>query len=143
MVTSLSPQLKQHIEQYIDDIDHNSVSESIIKCPIDSLDDYIHILRYIDIEPPTELKSYIDIACCIASKIEYGNCYHIDVHSLDCFTYEFETDTTSLLDWDELQKEIMHMCPYHYVQCVMSHEFFGIPRRTIRVSLHPLAEFRF
>ena len=143
MITELSPELKSHIEEYIDEIEKDNVYNSIIKCPINILDDYIQVLNQIDVQPSVMLKSYIDVACCIGSKIEYGNCYHIDVPSLDCFTYDFEIDTTSLLDWDDLQKEIMRVCPYHYVQCAMSHEFFGMPRRTIRVSLQPCAKFRF
>ena len=106
MITKLSPELKFHIEEYIDEIEKDNVHNSIIKCPINILDDYIQVLNQIDVQPSVMLKSYIDVACCIGSKIEYGNCYHIDAHSLDCFTYEFETDTTSLLDWDNLQKEL-------------------------------------
>lgn len=143
MITKLSPELKQHIEEYIEEIEKDNVYNSIIKCPINILDDYVQVLNQIDVQPSVMLKSYIDIACCIGSKIEYGNCYHIDALSLDCFTYEFETDTTSLLNWDDLQKELMRVCPYHYVQAAMSHEFFGLPRRTIKVILQPLAKFRF
>lgn len=143
MIPKISPQLKSHIEEYIEEIENENVYNSIIKCPINILDDYIQVLNEIEVQPSVMLKSYIDVACCIGSKIEYGNCYHIEVHSLDCFTYDFETDTTSLLNWDELQKEIIQICPYHYVQCAMSHEFFGMPRRTIRVNLQPLAKFRF
>ena len=101
------------------------------------------MLNQIDVQPSVMLKTYIDVACCIGSKIEYGNCYHIEVRSLEDVTYEFETDTTSLLDWDNLQKELRHTCPYHYVQAAISHEFFGLPRRTIKVNLQPLARFRF
>ena len=143
MITQLSPELKSHIEEYIEEIEKDNVYNSIIKCPINILDEYIQVLNQIDVQPSVMLKSYIDVACCIGSKIEYGNCYHIDVHSLDCFTYEFEIDTTSLLDWDDLQKELMHVCPYHYVQAAMSHEFFGLLRRTIKVNLQPLDKFRF
>ena len=143
MITKLSPELKFHIEEYIDEIEKDNVHNSIIKCPINILDDYIQVLNQIDVQPSVMLKSYIDVACCIGSKIEYGNCYHIDAHRLDCFSYDFEIDTTSLLDWDNLQKELVRVCPYHYVQAAMSHEFFGMPRRTIRVSLQPLAKFRF
>ena len=142
MITKLSPELKSHIEEYIEDIEKDNVYNSIIKCPINILDDYIQVLNQIDVQPSVMLKSYIDVACCIGSKIECGNCYHIHVHSLDCFTYEFETDTTSLLDWDDLQKELMRVCPHHHVQATISHEFFGVPRRTIKVNLQPLATIR-
>ena len=143
MITQLSPELKSHIEEYIEEIEQNRINQSIIKCPINILDDYVHVLKQIDIEPREELKTYINIACCIGSKIEYGNCYHVEVRSLEDVTYEFETDTTSLLDWDNLQKEIIHVCPYHYVQVAISNAFFGVPRRTIKVVLQPLANFRF
>ena len=143
MITKLSPELKSHIEEYIEEIEKDNVHNSIIKCPINILDDYIQVLNQIDVQPSVILKPYIDVACCIGSKIEYANCYHIDVHSLDSFTFEFETDTTSLLDWDNLQEELMRVCPYHYVEATMSHEFFGFPRRTIKVHLQPLAKFRF
>ena len=143
MITELSPELKQHIEEYIEEIEQDRINQSIIKCPLKILDDYVHVLKQIDIEPREELQTYIDIACCVGAKIEYGNCYHIDVHSSDCFTYEFETDTTSLLNWDDLQKELMRVCPYHYVQAAISHEFFGLPRRTIKVYLQPREKFRF
>ena len=143
MITKLSSALKQHIEEYIDEIEKDNIYNSIIKCPINILYDYIQVLNQIDVQPSVMWKSYIDVACCIGSKIEYGNCYHIDVHSLDCFTYEFETDTTSLLNWDNLQEELMRVCPYHHVQATVSHEFFGIPRRIIKVNLQPLNKFRF
>lgn len=143
MTTELSPELKSHIEQYIEEIEQNRLTVSIIKCPINILDDYVHVLKQIDMVPRVELKTYIDVACCIGSKIEYGNCYHIDMHSLDCFTYEFETDTTSLLNWEDLQKELIQACPYHYVQTTVSHEFFSLPRRIIKVGLQPLGKFRF
>lgn len=143
MITKLSPELKQHIEEYIEEIEKDNVYNSIIKCPINILDDYIQVLNQIDVQPSVMLKSYIDVACCIGSKIEYGNCYHIEARSLEDVTYEFETDITSLLDWDNLQRDLMRVCPYHYVQAAMSHEFFGLPRRTIKVILQPRAKFRF
>ena len=102
------------------------------------------MLDQIDVQPSVMLQSYINVACCIGSKIEYGNCYHIDAQDLDCFTYEFETDITSLLSWDDLQRELQCVGPDHYyVQSTISHEFFGLPRRIIKVTLKPLDNFRF
>lgn len=84
-----------------------------------------------------------NVACCIGAKIEYGNCCHIDVHGPEDVTYKFETDIASLLNWEELQEELMHVCPHLYVQSAISNEFFGVARRTISITLQPIDKYRF
>lgn len=144
MITELSPELKYHIEEYIEEIEQNRINESIIKCPLTILDDYVQVLKQIDIVPHTELKTYIDIATYIAATIEGpAHCSNIHAKGLECITYEFEVNPQSFIDWETIQQDLIKLCPYHYVQTAMSHEFFGLPRRTIKVILHPLAKFRF
>ena len=144
MITELSPELKSHIEEYIEEIEQNRINESIIKCPLNILDDYVHVLKQIDMEPRKELKTYIDIATYLSSKIDgYAHCCNIEVHGLDDVTYEFEVNPQPLIDWETIERDLIRLCPYHYVQCAMSHEFFGLPRRSIKVNVLSVGKFRF
>lgn len=144
MITELSPELKSHIEEYIEEIEQNRLNESILKCPLTILDDYVHVLKQIDMEPRVELKTYIDIATYIAATIEGpAHCSLIHAEGSDCIMYEFEVNPQSFIDWETIQQGLIKLCPYHHVQTAMSHEFFGLPRRTIKVILQPLTKFRF
>ena len=46
MNTNLSPALKQHIEAYIDDIDNENLTNSIIYCPLDCIEDYLDETKF-------------------------------------------------------------------------------------------------
>lgn len=143
-MTELRPELKSHIEEYIEEIEQNRINESIIKCPLNILDDYVHVLKQIDMEPRKELKTYIDIATYIAAKIEGpAHCSNIHAEGLECITYEFEINPQDVVDWETIQRDLTNLCPYHCVRTAMSHEFFGIPKRTIKVYLQPFTKFRF
>ena len=142
MITKLSPELKSHIEEYIDEIDQNRVFHSIIKCPVNILYDYLNILQQIDVKHMEELNPYIDVALCIASKT-VGTCYCSKIELLhpDEFKFEFETHSQNL-DWGLFQKALMKACPYHYVRSNIKYEL-GLPMTTIQVELHPLDKFKF
>ena len=141
MITKLSPELKSHIENYIDEIDQNRVFHSIIKCPVNILHDYLNILQHIDIKPMTELYPYIDVALCVASKT-VGPCHCSKMQSLhDEFDFEFEMLPQNL-DWVLFQKALNKACPYHYVRSNIKYEF-GLPRVTIQVEVQPIDKFRF
>lgn len=141
MITKLSPELKSHIEEYIDEIDQNRVFHSIIKCPVNILYDYLNILQQIDIKPMAELNPYIAVAECIASKT-VGTCYCSKIDFLhDGSIFEFEIHPQNL-DWGLFQKALMRCCPQYYVSSNIKYEL-GLPMTTIQVSIQPLDKFRF
>ena len=141
MITNLGPELKSHIEEYIDEIDQNRVFHSIIKCPVNILYDYLNILQQIDIKPMAELNPYIDIALCIASKTA-GCCRCSKIDFLhDKFNFEFEIHPQNL-DWGLFQKALMGACPQYYVSSNIKYEY-GQPMVTIQVSIQPVDNFRF
>lgn len=141
MITELSPELKQHIEEYIDEIDQNRVFHSIIKCPVDILDDYLNILQQIDITPMKELRPYIDVAICVASKT-VGTCRCSKIEFLhDAFKVEFEVLHQNI-DWGVFQIALRKACPQYYVQSNIKYEY-GLPMVTIQVEARCIDEFRF
>lgn len=133
MITALSPELKSHIEEYIEEIDQNRVFHSIIKCPVNILYDYLNILQQIDIKPMAELNPYIDVALCVASKTAgISHCSKIEfLH--DSLNFEFEIHPQNL-DWGVFQKALMRACPEYHVNSNIKYEY-GLPRTTIQVSL--------
>lgn len=141
MITTLSPELKSHIEEYIDEIDQNRVFHSIIKCPVNILYDYLNILQQIDIKPMTELDPYIDVALCVASKtVGVCRCSKIDfLHDGSIFEFEIHPQN---LNWELFQKALMRACPQYYVRSNIKYEY-GLPMVTIQVSIQPLDKFRF
>ena len=141
MVTKLSPELKSHIEEYIDEIEQNRVFHSIIKCPVNILHDYLNILQMIDTKPMAELNPYIRVALCLASKtVGVCRCSKIDfLH--DEFNFEFEIHHQKL-NWGLLQKALIIACPQHRVRSNINHEY-GRPMTTIQVSMQPIDKFRF
>lgn len=141
MITELSPELKSHIEEYIDEIDQNRVFHSIIKCPVNILYDYLNILQQIDVKPMAELNPYIDVAICVASKTA-GVCRCSKVEFLhDGCNFEFDIHPQNL-DWGLFQKALMKACPQYYVRSNIKYEY-GLPMTTIQVSMQPIDKFRF
>lgn len=141
MITKLSPELKSHIEEYIDEIEQNRITQSIIRCPVNILYEYIEVLKQIDVKPSAMLNPYIDVAICVASKtVGVCRCSKIDfLH--DRFNFEFDIPPQNL-DWELLQKALMKACPQYYVRSNIKYEY-GLSMTTIQVELHPLDKFRF
>lgn len=141
MITKLSPALKEHIEEYIDEIDQNRVFHSILKCPVNILYDYLDILQQIDIKPMAELNPYIDVALCVASKT-VGACHSSKIDFLhDGFNFEFEIHPQNL-DWGLLQRALIIACPQYRVRSNIKYEY-GLPMTTIQISMQPINKFRF
>ena len=142
MITKLSPELKSHIEEYIEEIEKDNVHNSIIRCPINILHEYIEVLKQIDVKPSAILSPYIDVAICVASKTA-GVCRCSKMACLhpDEFNFEFEIHPQNL-DWGLFQKALMRACPQYYVSSNIKYEY-GQPMVTIQVSMQPLAKFRF
>ena len=142
MITKLSPELKSHIEEYIDEIDQNRVFHSILKCPVNILYDYLNILQQIDVKHMEELNPYIDVALCIASKT-VGTCYCSKIELLhpDGFNFEFEIQPQNLA-WGPFQRALIIACPQYYVSSNIKYET-GQPMTTIQVSMQPIDKFRF
>ena len=142
MITKLSPELKFHIEEYIDEIEKDNAHNSIIRCPVNILYEYIEVLKQIDVKPSAILTPYIDVALCVASKTAgVCHCSKIEFLHPDEFKFEFEIHPQNL-DWSLFQKALMKACPYHYVRSNIKYEY-GLPRTTIQVKLHPIGSFRF
>lgn len=141
MITKLGPELKSHIEEYIEEIEQNRVFHSIIKCPVNILYDYLNILQQIDIKPMAELNPYIDVAICIASKTAgVCRCSKIDfLH--DGSNFEFEIPHQNL-NWGLLQRALILACPQYCVRTNIKYEY-GLPMITIQVSMQPIDKFRF
>ena len=141
MITKLSPELKSHIEEYIEEIDQNRVFYSIIKCPVNILHDYLDILQQFDIKFVEELNPYIDVALCVASKT-VGSCNCSNIEFLhDGFNFEFETHLQNL-DWGLFQRALIRSCPKYCVRSNIKYEY-GQPMTIIQVSMQPIDKFRF
>lgn len=141
MITELSPELKSHIEEYIEEIEKDNVFNSIIKCPINILDDYIQVLNQIDVQPSTMLNPYIDVAICVASKtVGTCRCSRIESHH-DEFNFEFDVPHQNL-DWGLFQRALIRACPQYRVRSNIKYEY-GQQMTTIQVSLQPIDKFRF
>lgn len=141
MVTKLSPALKQHIEEYIDEIDQNRVFHSIIKCPVNILDDYLNILQQIDITPMEQLNPYIDVAICVASKT-VGPCRCSKIESCqNGFKFEFDVLHQNI-DWGLFQIALRKACPQYYLRSNIKYEY-GLSMVTIQVEVQPIDNFRF
>ena len=142
MITKLSPELKQHIEEHIDEIERDNVYNSIIRCPVNILYEYLEVLKQIDVKPSAMITPYIDVALCVASKTA-GVCHCSNIKFLhhDEFNVEFEIPPQNL-DWRLFQQSLMKSCPDHYVRSNIKYEL-GLPMTTIQVSIQPLDKFRF
>lgn len=133
MITKLSPELKSHIEEYIDEIERDNVHNSIIRCPINILYEYIEVLKQIDVKPSAMLNPYVDVALCVASKTA-GSCRCSRIECLhDRLNFEFEIHPQNL-DWGLFQKALMKACPQYYVRSNIKYEY-GQPMTTIQVSI--------
>lgn len=142
MITKLSPELKYHIEEYIDEIEKDNVHNSIIRCPVNILHEYIEVLKQIDVKPSTLLTPYIDVATCVASKtMGVCHCSKIELRH-DGFNFEFEIPPQNL-DWSLFQKALMKACSEYYVVRSNIKYEYGAPMTTIQVSVQPLDKFRF
>ena len=137
----LSPELKFHIEKYIDEIDQNRVFHSIIKCPVNILHEYLEVLKQIDVKLMSELYSYVDVALCVASKTAGAcHCSKIEIRH-DESNFEFEILPQNL-DWGLFQKALIRACPQYYVRSNIKYEY-GLTITTIQVSIQPIDKFRF
>ena len=142
MITKLSPELKSHIEEYIDEIEQDNVHNSIIRCPVNILYEYIEVLKQIDVKPTALLTPYIDVALCVASKTTgVCHCSKIEFLHHNEFNVEFEIHPQNL-DWGLFQRALIGACPQYRVRSNIKYEY-GQPMTTIQVSMQPIAKFRF
>lgn len=133
MITKLSPQLKSHIEEYITEIEQNNVHNSIIRCPLNILHEYIEVLQQIDVEPLEIVKPYIDVAICVASKtVGHCRCSRIEFNSSSS-RFEFEVPPQNI-DWRTFQNDLMSACPQYHVQSDITYNY-GSPLTVIQISI--------
>ena len=140
MITKLSPQLKSHIEEYITEIEQNNVYNSIIRCPVNILPEYIEVLQQIDVEPLSIVKPYIDVAICVASEtVGHCRCSKIEFNGSSS---HFEFDILSRnIDVGLFQNHLRSACPQYYVQSNITYEY-GLPVTVIQIDLLPLNKFQ-
>jgi hypothetical protein len=140
MITKLSPQLKLHIEEYIEEIEQNNVHNSIIRCPVDILPEYMEVLQQIDVEPLPIVKPYIDVAICVASKtVGHCHCSNIEFNGSSNH-FEFSILSQNI-DIGLFQKHLRSACPQYYVQSKITYEY-GLPVTVIQIDLLPLNKFQ-
>ena len=140
MITKLRPELKSHIEEYIEEIEQNRVYHSIINCPLDILNDYISVLKLIDVTPMMALKTYIDIATFIDSNITgRACCTNVILHSLEDVTYEFSIPVQPL-NWLKIQEGLSRCAPYNFIQSELV--YTAGTKLLLQVSVHPIGTFK-
>lgn len=133
MITKLSPQLKSHIEEYITEIEQNNVHNSIIRCPVNILAEYMEVLQQIDVEPHEIVKPYIDVAICVASKtVGQCRCSALEFNSSSS-RFEFEVLSQNI-DWRTFQNDLMSACPQYHVQSTITYNY-GSPLTVIQISI--------
>ena len=136
MITKLSPELKSHIEAYIDDIEKGNLIKSIIYCPTDIMSEYLDALRMIDEVIPSPLIPYTRISCYLASVIKGGHMHNATLGCMGHETYEFQFPFSNI-DYVDMRKELTNCCPYHYVTVDIGADYNnGVV--SIKVSIMPV-----
>lgn len=118
----MNPILKQHIEEYIDDIEKGNLTNSVIYCPLDIMSEYLDTLRMIDEVIPGHLIPFTRISCYLASVFKGGRMYNITMRSIGDETYEYRFPFSNI-DYVQMRKELTNCCPYHYVTVDIGSDF--------------------
>ena len=141
MITNLSPALKRHIEMNIDDIEKGNLTNSIVYCPLDIMQDYLDTLRMIDEVIPGHLVPFTHISCYLASVIKGGQLYNMSLRSIGDETYEFHFPFCNI-DYVKMRHELTDRCPYHYVTVDIGADYSN-RYISIKVSIQPVSKFKF
>ena len=135
----MNPELKKHIETYIDDVEKGDLTQSIVNCPLDIISDYLDTLRMIEKVVPDHLILYTRISCYLASVIKGGHMYNITMRSIGDETYEFQFPFSNI-DYVQMRKELTDCCPYHYVTVDLG-SGYNNNYISINVSIHNIHIF--
>ena len=133
-MATLSYPLQKHIELYIDEIEQGHTFYSILNCPLDILEEYLNVLKMVEVAPKEMCYPYIDIALYLAKVTKNGLC--ASTHgSPDYVVYEFQF-SLQLFDYRRAQMEIRELCPHHQVtiDSMSSDVTLGITTLKIRVE---------
>ena len=141
---TLSSELKQHIETYIDDIEKGNLTNSIIYCPMDIMSDYLDTLRMIDEPIPGHLIPFTRISCYLASQYKGGHMYNMEMRGIgdETYTFDFPWSSVTGADINQVQRELSNCCPSNFVH--VNYEGNHINQIiTVRVSIAPASRFTF
>ena len=113
----MNPLLKQHIEEYIDDIEKGNLINSIIYCPLDIMSDYLDALRRIDEPIPGQLIPFTRITCYLASQFKGGHMCNVTVLSIgnEMYTFDFPWSSVTGIDVSQVNHELSNCCPSSYI----------------------------
>ena len=139
MITNLSPALKQHVETYMDDIENGELTQSIVYCPLDIMQEYLDTLRMIDEVIPGHLIPFTRICCCLASHLKGGHMYNMGFRSIgdEIYTFEFPVQ---LVDSQRLRQELTQTCPDFYLTVDIG---YCTSMMEIKVSIQHASTFMF
>ena len=126
MTQKLSDKLRQHIKLFAEEINQNRIYHSILNCPLSCLEEYIEVLKRIDLAPNDQLLPYINIAERIAKLIEECYFYEVIVNGINNTTYVFEIPSNQVLpDFSRLQEQLIAACSKDSVSCCVSTTSYG------------------
>ena len=140
MITKLSPALKNYIEMNIDDIEKGNLTNSIVYCPLDIMQDYLDTLRMVDEVIPGHLIPFTRISCCLASFLHRGQLIKTHYRATGDETYEFEFPVQNV-DYEKLRRELTDCCPYHCTTVDIGLDYNSC--LSIKVSIQPISKFKF
>lgn len=135
MITNLSPALKNHIELYINDIEKNKLSQSIIYCPPIVLHEYIEVLRQIDVTIPPQLDCFIRITEYLASRFNYFEFKQVELLQDGAEQYDFKLPLTNI-NYEELVRELQSVLPLHTIDVLLTNDF--VSGLTLTVYIQPV-----
>ena len=139
MITNLNPLLKQHVETYMDDIEKGDLTQSIVCCPIDVMQEYLDTLRMIDEVIPGHLIPFTRMCCCLASFLHGGQLVKTHYRSTGDETYTFEFPV-QLMDSQRLRNDLIHSCPDF---CLTVDIGYSTSMIEVKVSIQHASKFMF
>lgn len=133
-MATLSYPLQKHIEFYIDQIEQGHTFYSILNCPLDILEEYLNVLKMVEVAPKEMCYPYIDIALYLARVTDSGQCVNMS-GTPDHVVYEFQFGLR-LFDYEQTQMMLRTLCPHHRVtvESMSSDVTLGTTTLKIRVE---------
>jgi hypothetical protein len=114
MITKLSYPLKIYIEQHIGEIEQNRIYNSIVSCPWNILNEYIEVLKMIDIPIDFEWTT-IKLFQFVSSMFPEGYCEETDYID-NAQVHHFKLPLQDV-NYTKLQKMLTDACP----NCLLIH----------------------
>ena len=134
----MNPLLKRHIEMNIDDIEKGNLTNSIIYCPLDIMDEYLDALRRIDEVIPGHLIPFTRIASYLASVFKGGQLYKMTIRNISNETYHFEFPYSgNKIDFLKVRQGLTDCWKFAYITCDIATDFTN-NIISIKVSTTPI-----